>query len=67
MIKITDIKKSFENTQVLGGISFIFPDAATTAVAGPSGNGKTTLINILLGVMKPDSGTIEVTASNRMA
>ena len=67
MIKITDIKKSFEGVQVLGGVSHILPDAATTAISGPSGKGKTTLINIILGLKKPDSGVIEIPADSRTA
>lgn len=67
MIKITDIKKAFDSAQVLVGVSHVFPDAVTTAISGPSGKGKTTLINIILGLMKPDSGTVEIPSGSRVA
>lgn len=67
MIKINNISKSFENTQVLSGVTYEFPDGATTAISGPSGKGKTTLINIILGLLKPDTGSVEFTNGKRMA
>jgi len=67
MIRINNISKSFENTRVLSGVTCEFPSGATTAISGPSGKGKTTLINIILGLMKPDTGSVEFTGSKRMA
>ena len=67
MIKINNISKSFENTHVLSGVTYEFPDAATTAIAGPSGKGKTTLINIILGLMKADTGSVEIIGGRRTA
>lgn len=60
MIKIIDISKSFEGVQVLANVNHEFRAGVTSAIAGPSGQGKTTLINIMLGLMKPDGGRIEI-------
>lgn len=67
MIRIDNITKSFEGLRVLENVSFHFPAASTSAVAGRSGRGKTTLINILLGLMKPDSGTVSVARGTKFA
>ena len=67
MIEITDIRKSFDGTRVLDGVSHVFADGVTAAISGPSGKGKTTLINIMLGLMKPDSGTVKLADGARMA
>ncbi len=47
-----------ESTPVLDNVSFEIPAGKTTALAGPSGAGKTTIINLLLGLYRPSSGTI---------
>lgn len=67
MIRIDNICKAFEGVQVLSGVSHEFGDGITSAIAGPSGKGKTTLINIILGLIKPDSGRISIPGNARMA
>lgn len=57
-MEIRHISKCFGGKTVLSDVSFVFPRAATTGITGDSGCGKTTLINILLGLMRPDSGEI---------
>ena len=58
MIQVTDIKKSFGETNVLKGISTIFDKGKTNLVIGQSGSGKTVFLKCLLGLMNPNSGTI---------
>lgn len=57
-IRIENISKSYGEKQVLNHISKDFPPGETTAVMGASGCGKTTLLRILLGLEKPDSGEV---------
>ncbi len=57
-IVISGLCKSYGDTQVLSGFSTTFPHGQITAIMGASGCGKTTLLNILLGLQKSDSGNI---------
>jgi NitT/TauT family transport system ATP-binding protein len=57
-IVISNLNKAFGPKQVLRDFSAIFPEGKTTCLMGESGAGKTTLMNILLGLVAPDSGTI---------
>ena len=58
-ILLTDLSKSFGEKTVLSHLSARFPQGECTGVMGPSGRGKTTLFQILLGLTPPDSGKIE--------
>ena len=58
MIQVTDIKKSFGETNVLKGISTTFDKGKTNLIIGQSGSGKTVFLKCLLGLMNPNSGTI---------
>lgn len=60
MIEVEELKKSFGNLQVLKGMNLSIPSGQATGIVGPNGAGKTTLIKTLLGLVKPDSGTIRV-------
>ncbi len=58
MIKVTDIKKSFGNVQVLKGVSFSVEKGEMVAIVGGSGAGKTTLLQIMGTLLRSDSGQI---------
>ncbi|MCC5942804.1 MAG: ABC transporter ATP-binding protein [Balneolaceae bacterium] len=60
MIEIKELKKSFGSLEVLKGINLTIPKGQATGIVGPNGAGKTTLIKTILGLVKPDSGTIRV-------
>lgn len=49
---------------VLHNVSFTVPQGAWWAVVGPSGGGKTTLLRVLLGVLKPTSGRIDISGAD---
>lgn len=59
MLKLQNIKKSYDGTTVLDGISLEISDGEIVSILGPSGCGKTTLLNMILGITEPDSGSIE--------
>ncbi|MGB5403166.1 ABC transporter ATP-binding protein [Robiginitalea sp.] len=58
MIEVCDLKKSFEGTQVLKGISTVFEKGKTNLIIGQSGSGKTVFMKCLLGLITPTSGSI---------
>lgn len=60
MIKIKELKKSFGSLEVLKGMNLEIPQGQATGIVGPNGAGKTTLIKSILGLVKADSGKIEV-------
>jgi phospholipid/cholesterol/gamma-HCH transport system ATP-binding protein len=60
VISIKDLKKSFENRTVLNGIDLEVGKGENMAVLGRSGSGKSVLIKIISGLIKPDSGTVKV-------
>lgn len=49
---------------ILNGVSFVVNAGESIAIAGPSGGGKTTLMNILLGVLKPSEGEVLIGGRN---
>ena len=63
MIKMTNIEKQFGNQAVLSDVSFDVAEGEIYGLLGPSGAGKTTIINILTNQIKEDSGSKEVKAS----
>ncbi len=58
MIKIKNLKKSFENQQVLKGINLEVKEGKVTFIIGKSGSGKSVLLKHILGLLKPDNGKI---------
>lgn len=60
VISIKDLKKSFETNLVLNGINIDINRGETIAVLGRSGSGKSVLIKIISGLLKPDSGSVTV-------
>jgi NitT/TauT family transport system ATP-binding protein len=55
---VSHLEKSFGERRVLRAFDAVFPEGKLTCIMGRSGCGKTTLLNILLGLESPDSGTI---------
>jgi phospholipid/cholesterol/gamma-HCH transport system ATP-binding protein len=55
-----DVELAFEETQVLRGVSFRLPLGETKALFGVAGAGKSTILKLSLGLLKPDAGRITV-------
>ncbi|HYA24384.1 MAG TPA: ATP-binding cassette domain-containing protein [Terriglobales bacterium] len=55
-----DVSLAFEDKPVLDGISFRLPKGETKAIFGVAGSGKSTILKLALGLLKPDSGRIYV-------
>ena len=58
MIEIKNIVKSFDNKVVLQDVSTVFETGKTNLIIGKSGSGKTVLMKIIIGLYRPDSGSI---------
>ena len=59
MITFENVTKKYGDKAVLDNLSFELPDAGFVAISGRSGIGKTTMLNIILGLEKADSGRVE--------
>ena len=57
---IRDLSKSFGSVQAVDGLSLEIGEGAVMGLIGPNEAGKTTTIKVLLGLLRPDSGTVEV-------
>jgi len=58
VVALEDLHKSFGNQKVLNGISLTVTRGETLAVLGRSGSGKSVLLRIVIGLQKPDSGSV---------
>ncbi|MSS73276.1 MAG: ABC transporter ATP-binding protein [Candidatus Latescibacteria bacterium] len=60
IIEFDDVHKSFDENEVLRGLTFDVPKGKVTTILGPSGSGKSVLLKHIIGVLKADSGTVQV-------
>ncbi|MGD0827030.1 MAG: phosphonate ABC transporter ATP-binding protein [Desulfobaccales bacterium] len=60
MVKVANLRKRFNDREVLAGINLQVRKSEPVALIGPSGSGKTTLIRTINGFVVPDAGTIWV-------
>jgi zinc transport system ATP-binding protein len=60
IVEVKDISFSYGNERVLENISFAVHKGDYLGVVGPNGAGKTTLLKIMLGLLKPESGSINL-------
>jgi ATP-binding cassette ChvD family protein len=60
VIKFTDVSKAYGDKVLFEHLSFELPPAGIVGVIGPNGAGKTTLFRLIMGLEKPDAGTIEI-------
>ena len=60
ILKISDLKKSYSKNEVLKGINLEIEKSKIVALLGPNGCGKSTLIKLINGLLKADSGSILV-------
>lgn len=58
LICVRNLKKSYKEKKVLGGVSFDVRRGEVLCILGPNGAGKTTTINILIAALQSDGGEI---------
>jgi sulfate transport system ATP-binding protein len=59
-ITIRSLSKRFGDAVALDDVSLDVPDGSLTALLGPSGGGKSTLLRVVAGLESPDTGTVEI-------
>ncbi len=60
VVAVEDLHKSFGTQQVLNGVTLAVRRGETLAVLGRSGTGKSVLLRIIIGLQKPDSGSVRI-------
>lgn len=60
MLKLSEISKAYGSRVILKRMSLEIPEQRRLALIGPSGCGKSTLLRIVLGLIAPDSGQVEI-------
>jgi sulfate transport system ATP-binding protein len=63
-IIVRDVGKSFGDFAALTDVSVEIPTGSLTALLGPSGGGKSTLLRVIAGLESPDSGSVEIEGRN---
>jgi phospholipid/cholesterol/gamma-HCH transport system ATP-binding protein len=64
VVELIDVHKSFDSTPVLRGISLAVAKGETHVVMGGSGSGKTVMLRLAAGLIRPDSGQILLFGAN---
>lgn len=60
MLELVNVVKGFDGKAVIDGLSLVVPQGKITAIIGLSGEGKSVLLKLLIGLLHPDSGKILV-------
>lgn len=58
VLEVIELKKTFPGVKAVDGVSFSIEPGICFGLLGPNGAGKTTTIEIIEGILKPDSGTV---------
>jgi branched-chain amino acid transport system ATP-binding protein len=64
LLRAEKLRKEFGGLVAVNDVDFTIPDQAIASLIGPNGAGKTTFFNMLTGVYKPTSGTVEFDAAD---
>lgn len=65
MTELKNVYKSYGAQQVLSGFSLALENGSRTALMGRSGSGKTTVLNLIMSLIKPDSGEVIIKKGTR--
>ncbi|MBQ3897476.1 MAG: ATP-binding cassette domain-containing protein, partial [Clostridia bacterium] len=60
MLEIKNVTKTFNTLKAVDDLSFRVEDGEIVGFVGPNGAGKTTTMKILTGILKPDSGEVNI-------
>lgn len=60
ILSLENIRKDYGRVQALKGVSFNVPKGTVFGILGPNGSGKTTMLGIIMDILKPTSGTYQL-------
>lgn len=60
ILRLKDVKKSFDGQQIFRGVTSELRGKSHTRLVGENGSGKSTLLKMIVGELRPDTGTIEI-------
>ncbi len=60
MIELTEVHKTLGSRQILQGLSLTVPKGMNYVLMGPSGTGKSVTLRHIIGILKPDQGSVKV-------
>ena len=63
-ISVQHVTKRFGNFVALDDVSVDIPSGSLTALLGPSGGGKTTLLRVIAGLEAPDTGVVDIAGTD---
>jgi ABC-2 type transport system ATP-binding protein len=66
-IRLTDVTKRFSGVTAVDGLTLTVPEGSIYGFIGPNGSGKTTTLRMIMNILLPDQGTIEVLGSGNTA
>ena len=67
VIEFVNVTKSFGDRVLIDNLSFKVPPGAIVGIIGPNGAGKSTLFRMISGQQQPDSGTVKIGSTVKMA
>ena len=67
VIRFNDVSKAYDGRVLFEHLTFELPPAGIVGVIGPNGAGKTTLFRLIMGIEKPDTGSIEIGETVKLA
>jgi branched-chain amino acid transport system ATP-binding protein len=56
LLELAGVSKSFGGVRAVSGLSFTVPEGTIVGLIGPNGSGKTTVFNLISGILRPDRG-----------
>jgi len=65
-LAVSDLSKAFGDRHLFAGLDFALKDGDRLAIVGPNGAGKSTLVEILLGKLEPDTGSVYIGKGRRV-
>jgi len=60
ILSVDNLCKNYKNIQALKGVTFIVPKGSVFGILGPNGSGKTTMLGIIMDILKPTSGSYKL-------